>query len=135
MRLDKRAFVCFNRSKGEIFMFFFSTLAAKAPGITTPKDLEQFLQQPGQLKWYIVPIFVITLYLMFTEFKNKHYSVVLGGVAFWLMDVFYGTACLGYDRSGRERVANTRRIQYRDILYVPGFGYVRLQAALRHRGA
>ncbi len=72
-------------------MFFFSTLSAKAPGTTFPYDLEQVMQQPGQLKWYIVPIFVITLYLMFTELKNKHYSVVLGGVAFWLMDVFNET--------------------------------------------
>lgn len=71
-------------------MFTF-LLSAKAPGTTTPEMLEQNLQDPKQLKWYIVPLFVITLYLVFTEIKNKHYSVVLGGIAFWLMDVFNET--------------------------------------------
>lgn len=69
----------------------FSLLGAKAPGITTPQDLEQVMQDPKQLNWYIVPIFVITLYLVFSEWKKKNYSVVLGGVAFWLMDVFNET--------------------------------------------
>ena len=70
---------------------FLSFLSAKAPGTTTPYDLELSMQDPHTLKWYIVPLFVITLYLIFTEIKNKHYSVVLGGAAFWLMDVFNET--------------------------------------------
>ena len=70
---------------------FTALFAAKAPGVTTPFDLEQVMQDPKQLKWYIVPIFVMTLYLIFTEIKNKNYSVVLGAAAFWLMDVFNET--------------------------------------------
>lgn len=70
-------------------------------GTTTPQDLEAALQDPTQLKWYIVPIFVITLYIVVTEWKNKKYSIVLGAAAFWLMDVFNETwnsmvyACTG----------------------------------------
>ncbi len=70
---------------------FNAILSAKAPGTTTPFDLEQAMQDPKQLKWYIVPLFVITLYLIFTEIKNKNYSLVLGAAAFWLMDVFNET--------------------------------------------
>ena len=70
-------------------------------GTTTPQDLEAALQDPTQLKWYIVPIFVITLYIVVTEWKNKKYSIVFGAAAFWLMDVFNETwnsmvyACTG----------------------------------------
>lgn len=70
---------------------FLSLLSAKAPGTTTPYDLELVMQDPKQLKWYIVPIFVITLYLIFSEIKKKNYSTVLGAAAFWLMDVFNET--------------------------------------------
>ena len=45
-------------------------------GTTTPQDLEAALQDPTTLKWYIVPIFVITLYIIVTEWKNKNYSIV-----------------------------------------------------------
>lgn len=68
-----------------------ATLLAKAPGTTTPYMLEQALQQPQQMKWYMVPILVITLYLIATEIKKKNYSLVLGAAAFWLMDVFNET--------------------------------------------
>ncbi|MEG1662778.1 MAG: hypothetical protein RR338_02225 [Clostridia bacterium] len=69
----------------------FNLLGAKAPGVTTPKDLEAVMQDPSQLKWYIVPIFVIVMWIIVTEWKNKNYSVVLGAAAFWLMDVFNET--------------------------------------------
>lgn len=59
--------------------FFFNQI-----GTTTPQDLEAALQDPTQLKWYIVPIFVITLYIVVTEWKKKNYSIVLGAAAFWL---------------------------------------------------
>lgn len=75
---------------GGIIMIF-SLLSAKAPGVTKPLDLEQVMQDPKQLKWYIVPIFVITLYLIFSEIKKKNYSIVFGAAAFWLMDVFNET--------------------------------------------
>ncbi|MDE6302370.1 MAG: hypothetical protein K2M36_02130 [Clostridia bacterium] len=72
-------------------MFFSAILSAKAPGTTTPYDLELVMQDPKQMKWYLIPIFVITLYMIFSEWKKKNYSVVLGAAAFWLMDVFNET--------------------------------------------
>ncbi len=61
------------------------------PGTTTPADLEQNLQNPQGLNWYIVPLFVILFYLVVSEIKKKNYSVVFGGFAFWLWDVFNET--------------------------------------------
>jgi len=64
-------------------------------GQTTPYMLEEALQIPNGgdlgLKWYIVPLFVILLFTILKEIKNKHYSVVFGGFAFWLWDVFNET--------------------------------------------
>lgn len=68
-----------------------SLLTAKSPGITTPAMLEENLQNPFKLNWYIVPILVITLFLVANEIKKKNYSLVLGAFAFWLMDVFNET--------------------------------------------
>lgn len=70
---------------------FLSIFSAKAPGKTTPFDLEEVMQTPQQMKWYLVPIFVITLYLIISEWKKKNYSIVFGAAAFWLMDVFNET--------------------------------------------
>ena len=40
------------------------------------------------MKWYIVPLFLILLYIIAVEFKNKNYNALLGGVALWGMDLF-----------------------------------------------
>jgi len=40
------------------------------------------------MQWYIVPIFIIVLYIVNKELSEKHYQVVLGGVALWGMDIF-----------------------------------------------
>lgn len=53
--------------------------------------LEEALQKPQELKWYIIPLFLVCLFLVVNEIKNKRYSVVLGGAAFWLWDVFNET--------------------------------------------
>lgn len=72
-----------------------------APGKTTPAMLEEMLQKPSALNWYIVPLFVIVLYIVVSEAKKKNYSVLLGAAAFWLMDVINETwnsivyACTG----------------------------------------
>jgi len=70
-------------------------LALSNPGKTTPYDLEEALQIPNGgelgLKWYIVPLFVILLFVVLKEIKKKEYSVVFGGFAFWLWDVFNET--------------------------------------------
>lgn len=57
-------------------------------GTTTPEMLEEYLQDLTQLKWYIVPIFVFVFYIFYSELKARNYSALLGGFAFWLMDVF-----------------------------------------------
>lgn len=69
----------------------FTTLALSRPYTTTPQMLEEALQKPQELKWYIIPLFLVCLFLVVNEIKNKRYSVVLGGAAFWLWDVFNET--------------------------------------------
>ncbi|MBN2652652.1 MAG: hypothetical protein JXR63_09725 [Spirochaetales bacterium] len=66
-------------------------LFAKVPGKTTPEMLEQVMQDPSTLKWYIVPMFLVVLYIFVTELKNKNYNILFGAAAFWLMDVFNET--------------------------------------------
>ncbi len=66
-------------------------LALSAPGKTTPYMLEENLQNPQGLNWYIVPIFVILFYAIWKNIREKRYSVVFGGFAFWLWDVFNET--------------------------------------------
>ena len=68
------------------------TLALSRPHTTTPEMLEQAMQCPSDpvfgLKWYIVPLFVIWLFLIVNEIRQKRFSVVFGAAAFWLWDVF-----------------------------------------------
>ena len=40
------------------------------------------------MHWYIVPIFVITLYCINKEIAQKNYKVVLGAFALWGVDIF-----------------------------------------------
>ena len=71
------------------------TLALSRPHTTTPQMLEQAMQCPNDpvfgLKWYIVPLFVIWLFLIVNEIRQKRFSVVFGAAAFWLWDVFNET--------------------------------------------
>lgn len=71
------------------------TLALSRPHTTTPEMLEQSMQCPSDpvfgLKWYIVPLFVIWLFLIVNEIRQKRFSVVFGAAAFWLWDVFNET--------------------------------------------
>lgn len=71
------------------------TLASSRPHTTTPEMLEQAMQCPSDpvfgLKWYIVPLFVIWLFLIVNEIRQKRFSVVFGAAAFWLWDVFNET--------------------------------------------
>lgn len=71
------------------------TLALSRPYTTTPEMLEQAMQCPSDpvfgLKWYIVPLFVIWLFLIVNEIRQKRFSVVFGAAAFWLWDVFNET--------------------------------------------
>ena len=71
------------------------TLALSRPHTTTPEMLEQAMQCPSDpvfgLKWYIVPLFVIWLFIIVNEIRQKRFSVVFGAAAFWLWDVFNET--------------------------------------------
>ena len=71
------------------------TLALSRPHTTTPEMLEQAMQCPNDpvfgLKWYIVPLFVIWLFLIVNEIRQKRFSIVFGAAAFWLWDVFNET--------------------------------------------
>ena len=71
------------------------TLALSRPHTMTPEMLEQAMQCPNDpvfgLKWYIVPLFVIWLFLIVNEIRQKRFSVVFGAAAFWLWDVFNET--------------------------------------------
>lgn len=66
-------------------------LILSAPGKTTPFDLEEGLQTVSTFNWYIIPLFVILFYAIWKNIREKKYSVVLGGFAFWLWDVFNET--------------------------------------------
>ena len=49
----------------------------------------QILRNPqATLKWYVVPLLLIVLYIYAKEAKQKNYNVVLGGIALWGMDIF-----------------------------------------------
>ncbi len=61
------------------------------PNKTTPYELEQGLQNPSTFQWYVVPLFVMLFYVVWKTIREKKYSVVFGGVAFWLWDVFNET--------------------------------------------
>ena len=71
------------------------TLALSRPHTTTPEMLEQAMQCPNDpvfgLKWYIVPLFVIWLFLIVNDIRQKRFSVVFRAAAFWLWDVFNET--------------------------------------------
>lgn len=46
------------------------------------------LRDPGQFQWYVIPIFVIVIYIYAVEVERRNWSMILGGLAFWGMDWF-----------------------------------------------
>lgn len=53
------------------------------------KSALQILRNPkATMQWYLVPLFVITLYIITKELHEKHYKVVLGAFALWGVDIF-----------------------------------------------
>ncbi len=46
------------------------------------------LRDPGQFQWYVVPIFVLVVYVYAVEVERRNWSLVLAGLAFWGMDWF-----------------------------------------------
>ena len=46
------------------------------------------LRDPGQFQWYVIPIFVLVVYVYAVEVERRNWSLVLAGLAFWGMDWF-----------------------------------------------
>lgn len=62
---------------------------SKFPDLTghTLKTLET-LRDPGNFKWYIIPILIIVLYIYINEWTKNNKAAVFGGLAFWGVDLF-----------------------------------------------
>ena len=53
------------------------------------KSALEILRNPqATMKWYIVPMFVLLLYVLTREVKEKNFHVLLGATALWGMDLF-----------------------------------------------
>jgi hypothetical protein len=51
--------------------------------INQPIILSQTLRNPSDLHWYIVPLFVVVIYIYFVEIERKNWGSVFLGIAFW----------------------------------------------------
>lgn len=49
---------------------------------------EAILRDHTQFKWYVIPFLLIVINLYMAEIKNRNWSAVLAGLAFFFMDVF-----------------------------------------------
>ena len=49
----------------------------------------EILRNPqATMHWYIVPLFLVVLYLFYSEARQKNWNVLLGAAALWGMDLF-----------------------------------------------
>ncbi|WP_421845393.1 hypothetical protein [Mycobacterium sp.] len=64
------------------------------------RDALEHLRDISQFQWYIIPLFVLVLYVYAVEVERRNWNVLFAGLAFWGMDwfneiwnalVFYGT--------------------------------------------
>ena len=61
-----------------------SFLAAGVPQFT--REAEHLLRAPGLFDWSTVTLLALTVYVYAVEVERANWSVVLAGLAFWLMD-------------------------------------------------
>ncbi len=61
-----------------------SLLAAGVPQFT--REAEHLLRAPGRFDWSTVTLLALTVYVYAVEVERANWSVVLAGLAFWLMD-------------------------------------------------
>ncbi|MGB1457660.1 hypothetical protein [Spongiibacter marinus] len=47
---------------------------------------QQILRDSSQFQWYVIPLMVVVIYLYSEQWHARRWSVILGGLAFWLMD-------------------------------------------------
>lgn len=52
------------------------------------KQALAILRDPSRFQWYVIPIFVLVIYVYAAEIERRNWSMVLAGLAFWGMDVF-----------------------------------------------
>ncbi len=52
------------------------------------KQALEILRDTSLFQWYVVPIFVIVIYIYSVEIEKRNWNLVLGGLAFWGMDMF-----------------------------------------------
>lgn len=64
---------------------FFTTYQGKATGTA---EAEAILRDYGQFKWYVIPLLLVVINAYSDEIRNKNWSGVLAGLAFFLMDAF-----------------------------------------------
>lgn len=49
----------------------------------------EILRNPqATMKWYVIPMLLVVLYVYYRELSSKNYNVVLGAIALWGMDLF-----------------------------------------------
>lgn len=46
------------------------------------------LRDPGQFKWYVIPLLAFVFYVYTVEAENRNWAAVMAGLAFWGMDWF-----------------------------------------------
>jgi len=46
------------------------------------------LRDPGQFQWYVIPVFLVVVYIYAVEIEKRNWNIVLGALAFWGMDWF-----------------------------------------------
>jgi hypothetical protein len=61
-----------------------SLLAAGIPQFT--REAERLLRAPGMFDWSTVTLLALAVYVYAVEVERANWSVVLAGLAFWLMD-------------------------------------------------
>jgi len=52
------------------------------------KSALAILRDTSQFQWYLIPIFVLVIYVYANEIEKRNWSLVLAGLAFWGMDWF-----------------------------------------------
>jgi len=52
------------------------------------RQAQLILRDPSHFQWYVVPLFLIVLYIYSVEVERKNWNVLFGGLALWGMDWF-----------------------------------------------
>ena len=61
-------------------------MLAAVPSFT--REAERLLRAPGHFQWSTVTLLALVVYVYAVETQRRNWSVILAGLAFWLMDWF-----------------------------------------------